>query len=459
VTRSTALTILVLALVLRLGYLGIVIPHTESLYMPDSRLYEKLADDMIVSAGFNRQTLAGFIAETERAPLYVVYLAAFRTFLGTSPIWPVLGQCALDSLTCLLIGLLAAQFHRDLALLAGLLAACNLNFIAHAALILPDSLFLVPFTAHLLMMARFIRRPTTRDALWAGAFSAVALLTRSLLLYFVPLLLATVLIAAWHHKVGLKAMGWVVVACFVPLVVLVGPLMVRNAAAYGHFSLTSQGGTHSLYWVVPLAREFSRGIPFTQTQDEMRRRLELQYRQQGQQGQPQNPFESSRQHMEVALGALREMGFGELVQAWGAGVMVNLFVPSLSSVPLVSNIERPRFYEVSGKTSLEKVWNFLSHPGNTAYLAWMIPAIVVTIVVRGVQVWGLLCRDGRRLIVSGALLYLVVVGFYILAITGPVVGVKYRLPLEPILTVFAAAGALCVFRSMRGSPVPVPERT
>ena len=154
--------------------------------------------------------------------------------------------------------------------------------------------------------------------------------------------------------------------------------------------------------------------------------------------------------MEVALGALQEMSVGELVRAWGAGAMINLFVPSLSSVPLISNIERPRFYEVSGKTPLEKVWNFLSHPANTAYLGWMIPAIALTVMFRGVQMWGLLCREGRCLIADGALLYLVVVGIYVLAVTGPVVGVKYRLPLEPLLIVLTAAGLHCLFRGARG---------
>lgn len=449
-TRSAALTILALALLLRLGYFGIGVPDTDSLYMPDSRLYETLADAMVASGGFNRQTLTGFVAETERAPLYVAYLAVFRAFLGTNPIWPVLGQCVLDALTCLLIGYLAAQFHRDLALIAGLLAACNLNLIVHAGLILADSLFLLPFTAHLVMMVRFIQRPTAWDALWAGLFFALALLTRSVLLYFAPVLPAAVLIVAWRHDVGWERLGRAVAACLLPLLVLVGPLLIRNANAYGHFSFTSQGGTHALYWVVPLAREFALGVPFAQTQDEMRRRVEIQYQQQGLPGQPPNPFEASRQHMNVAQRALQEMSIGELTWAWGAGALINLTAPSLSSVPLISRMERPRFYEVSGRTPLEKVWNFLSRDGVSTYLAWMIPAIALTVAVRGVQVWGIFCRVGRRLIAGDALLYLLAVGLYILAITGPVVGVKYRLPLEPMLVVLAAAGLHSLFSGTRG---------
>ncbi len=452
-TRSTALTILVLALLLRLAYFGIGIPDTESLYMPDSRLYETLADDMAASGGFNRQTLTGFVAETERAPLYVAYLAAFRTFMGTSPIWPVLGQCVLDSLTCLLIGYLAAQFHRDLFMIAGLLAACNLNLIVHAELILADSLFLLPFTAHLVMMVRFVQRPTAWAAFWAGVFFAVALLTRSVLFYFAPVLPAAIVIISWRRDVGRERLGRAVVACLVPLIVLVGPLLIRNAGEYGHFSLTSQGGTHALYWVVPLAREFALGVPFAQTQDEMRRRVELQYQQQGLPGQPRNPFEVSRQHMEVAQRALQEMSIGELTWAWGAGAMINLTAPSLSSVPLISRMERPRFYEASGRTPMEKVWNFLRRAGGSSYLAWMIPAIVLTLAVRGVQAWGIFCRAGRRLIAGDALLYLLAVGLYILAITGPVVGVKYRLPLEPMLVVLAAAGLHCLFSGARGRSV------
>jgi hypothetical protein len=443
------LTIFGVALLLRVAYLALVLGNPASLYAPDSALYEDLAKAFLASGGFNRQASEGYVPETERVPGYILFLAGVRAITGDSPLWPLLGQGVLDALTCLVVGLLAAQFGRNLFLIAGLLTACNLNLIAHSAMVLPESLFLLLFAAHLFMMVRFIQRPSLSDAFLAGVCFALALLTRSVLLFWAPAVLATVALAAWYRRVGVKLLGQSVGACLVPLVLCVGPLLVRNADAYGHFGLTSQGGTHSLFWVVPLAREFSRGVPFSRSQEEMRERLDRHLRQHDLDDMPQNPFERSRYLMEVAQGALREMSVGELARAWGAGAMINLFAPSLSSVPPVSTMERLRFYETPGRTPLDKVVNFLRGAKHWPYVFLMVGAGALTVAFRLVQGVGGVHLFRHRPDMIGPLLYLSAVFVYILVVTGPVVGVKYRLPLEPLLILLTAAGLHHLFRRAR----------
>jgi hypothetical protein len=47
--------------------------------------------------------------------------------------------------------------------------------------------------------------------------------------------------------------------------------------------------------------------------------------------------------------------------------------------------------------------------------------------------------------------YLVAVGLYFVLITGPVTGVKYRLELEPFLTLLLASGCVALLRRVRGA--------
>ncbi len=61
-------------------------------------------------------------------------------------------------------------------------------------------------------------------------------------------------------------------------------------------------------------------------------------------------------------------------------------------------------------------------------------------ILRGAE-FAAMARIGRTLAIGPALFLLVVAG-YILAVTGPVAGVKYRLPIEPTLTVFLAPALL-----------------
>lgn len=446
-TRTACVVLFVFALSLRLGYL-LAVPDTSGFYAPDSQLYESLAEDLIDSGGFNRRAAVGFVAETERVPFYIGYLALFRLVFGSEPIWPLLGQCLIDAATCVAIALLAGQLWREVGVIAGLLGACNLNLIVHSAMILPESLFLLCFTTHLLFMIRFMRQPGLINGALAAGFFALALLTRTITMYFLPLLLITVLLVPILQGLRWPRVAQILLACLIPLALLVGPLLARNTAAYGHAALTSQGGTHSLYWVVPLAREFARGIPFEQSQEELRTRVQRRLEQQSRVELPENPFERSGVLMDVARGALLEMSLGELVHAWGAGVVINLFAPSWSAVPYVSNLERPRFYETAGNTPFEKVWNFLGDEKSHDYLLWVAPAILLTVILRALCFWGIISAITRRLVNRKALLYLAAVCIYLLAITGPVVGVKYRLPLEPVLTIFTAVGLVCLFPAL-----------
>jgi hypothetical protein len=451
-TQPTILIVFFLSLALRLTYFGYVGQEQMNLYAPDSRVYNSLADDMLMSNGFNRRvgTDGIFIPETERVPVYVAYLAGIRAVFGRSPVWPAMGQCLFDAITCVGIGMLAARFRADLFLLAGVCAAFNLNLIVHSTMILSDSLFLLPFTLMLLCTVRFIQKPMLSDALLAGCFTALALLTRSMLLYFVPVLLLVVVLAARRHAAGASSTVRYVAACALPLVILVGPLIQRNYSAYGHFSLVSQGGGHVLFWVVPLAREFSRGVPFARTQDEMRQSLASYLSARGLEKPLDNPFESSDLHMRVATQALRDMSMGELALAWAVGAGINLFAPSVASVPFVSQMDRPRFYGTPGNSPVGKIWNVLRESKGVSYLAWIIPAGLFTVLIRFLQAWGTLRLARNQAGGTGPLLYLLVVAVYVLAITGPLVGVKYRLPLEPILVVLTAAAIQSLLMSRWG---------
>jgi len=49
-------------------------------------------------------------------------------------------------------------------------------------------------------------------------------------------------------------------------------------------------------------------------------------------------------------------------------------------------------------------------------------------------------RSGR--LRAGPSLYMLASAAYVLAVTGPITGVKYRIPLEPCLDIFLAAGVI-----------------
>lgn len=439
--RRDAFIVFCAALVVRLIYLALVVHDPQNFMMPDSILFTHLADGIIQSGGYNRLVDGGeLIVETERVPIYPLYLSVFYVLAGHDPLWPILGQIAIDALTCVFVGLLAHQLDRRLLLLAGLLAAVNLNMVVHSSLILTDSLFLFFLATHLYFTVRYFLAPAARSAVLSGVFYSLALLTRPMMFYFFALLLLAIALTAWRRENSIRQALRHAGLTFLAATFLTVPMLARNFHEFGHIGLVSQQGTHALNWVVPLAREFTLGAAFTKSQEEMGIRLHQQLAKRGMDSLPANPFESSELHLQVAREALLELGTWRLFQAWATGAAINLFSPSITSTPLINRMERPRFYQTSGSTITDKAWNFLTGADNLVFLSLMIPALLTVLIFRSVQLVGFVSVVRQWQLPAAPFLYMLLMSLYVLAVTGPVVGVKYRLPLEPFLVLLTAIG-------------------
>jgi len=450
------LLVLLTALLIRLAYLAFVYHGGDSLRAPDSPIYEGYAQKLLegcAGAACDPAYLA------ERMPGYPLFLAAIRTVAGPNPVWPVFVQMLIDAGTCALVAWLAALLDRRLALPAGLLAAVNLNMIASAGQILTDTLFLLPFTASLIATVSYLEAPSAPRAFAAGLLLGLALLVRSTVMFFPPLLLAALAIAAWRHRVpAARAAAHIVVAA-AATVLCVSPVLVRNVATHGRLALVSQGGTHAIGWVVPAAREFVLGIPFEEGQRQMRAELDAQVAADHLPRLPDDPFAASDEMEKAAGKALRQLGVMGLAEAWLAGAMINIDAPALVSVPPVARLERPHFYEAPGTNAIDKVWAFGRRAAGSTFFWLMVPALAWIAVSRALELGGLFAMGRSGGLPLGPSLYLLAVALYFLAVTGPVTGVKYRLPIEPLLILLLAESGVWIAarrRARAARPRPSP---
>ena len=139
-----------------------------------------------------------------------------------------------------------------------------------------------------------------------------------------------------------------------------------------------------------------------------------------------------------------------------AGAAINPFTPSIIAAPKIRAMDRPDFYDTQGETVVERIWLLLSGTRNLPFTALVVLAVLLTVILRGAE-FAAMARIGRTLAIGPALFLLVVAG-YILAVTGPVAGVKYRLPIEPTLTVFLATALLWAVDAWRRRRLPrAPE--
>ncbi len=124
------------AFVVRISYIA-VFTSNEQLVMEDQYLYLSMAQ-VIREHGIWTST-------TERVPGYPIFINLLYDLTGNNTIYIPLLQAAIDSVTCVIIGLLANKVIKQGCLLSGYASAVNLNMIVLSGMVLNDSLFLFFF--------------------------------------------------------------------------------------------------------------------------------------------------------------------------------------------------------------------------------------------------------------------------------------------------------------------------
>lgn len=441
-TRSRALwLVFAAALLVRLAYtLGLYATMgAEALLVQDSPLYLQLGQFFVSHGDFVRETgIAGsFAPETERMPLYVIWLALHQFVSGLSaPLFPALSQGVLDAFACVLIARTAMLLDPRLLLPAGLFAACNPTQIVVGAMILTDSLFFFFICLMLYAAVQWLRQPAWRWALLLGLALGLGVSTRVMLLPAVVALAVLLPLAAiWLRRFRLAAIAHV--AAFVAIcAVLQAPILARNISHYGTAQLTSQGGAFALLWVAPLVLEAADGTPHGEGARIMRAR----YQRDIGGTEPENPFERSSLMSATARRAISDLGVGATVKAWLIGGAINLFSPAVILAPPVSTLPRTGFYDVAGDGKVAKLSAFLFNNDNPTYAWVLLLSLLALLAARAAQIcglgYGLLGQASReaRLILALLMLW----ALYILVINGPIASPKYRLPIEPLSAICAA---------------------
>jgi 4-amino-4-deoxy-L-arabinose transferase-like glycosyltransferase len=410
-------------------------------FAEDSSVYWNGAKAWIDSGYFSRVSSDGFVAETERVPLYHLFLIPFRWVFGEALAPVLLVQSIIDSLTCVLIAKICATLSWQIGLMAGLLAALWPNFIIHSQFIFSETLFVFLFTGFLYCIVRFVRTGRWSELAYAGTICGLAILTRPAAL-LVPLLAALIVpFVAWRLRGRwLPGIGAALAMVMATLLVL-SPLLLRNANNFGTLQLTSQSGTHFLNWVIGYAVGLAQGKSFSQASLEIQSRLHAKLERDGRKKlKNMGPFEGSSAQMEHAALELRQISLTTLTRAWVSGAIINLASPAIIIDPRIRRFNQRSLINTSGQHLMDRIFAFLN--GNDSRFVYSaILGIIMSGVSCSLQFAGMIImlRTHFWPAIFGCLLIA-----YFLLINGPVGAPKYRLPFEPILITFQATALFSI---------------
>ena len=414
-----------LALLARISY-AIFFVETEYLLSEDQLGYIQLAQQFSESS---------FLEVTsERVLGYPLFISFIYAVFGES-LWNIVSvQILLDSISCVVIALMAKSLFNKGFWIAGVLSAINLNMIILSIMILTDTLFLFLFVLFLFSLFQYIKNKKIMWFFILVILISLATLVRPSSYYLLPILLIGLVgWRLWQRDAILK-IGALATIYLTVVTVLLGGIHQRNYQRYGSTALVYQTGTHILGWVVPATYQYSGQGSYQQGQQLARERLASTLQHDQLEVLSTNPFESSFYLTNVGKEILFEFGFIKILKAWSVGSVVNLLAPSVAFSPALRAMEHPSFYETEGNGIVEKLFNYIKNSDGFLYLSILAIGTVISVIFTILALIG-----AFKMILTLPSIIVTVLIFlvgYFFAITGPIIGVKYRLPIEPILILF-----------------------
>ena len=431
---KSCLIIFLIAVAARFSYAFFFI-RPEYLLLEDQGQYIKLALEF---------PKTGFLGITpERVPGYPLFLSLLYSIFEENNQYIIAVQAIIDSISCILIGLLSQLIFSRGLLISGIISALNLNMIILSATILTDTLFLFLFIIFLLSLVKYLQKETWLWLFLSILFLSIATLVRPVSYYLLPVLfIGLVAWRVWQRDSVIK-ISMILVLCVSIVASILGGIQHRNYTKYNAAALASDTGTHLLGWVVPATYQYSGMGTYQEGQLLAREKFNLAQKRDDLSSLPSNPFDASVYQSNIGKEILLEFGFFRIVKAWTVGSIINLLAPSAAYAPIVRNMEHhPSFYKTQGKNGIDKLYNYVNDSNGFLYLSILTIGTLVSTLFLFLSIIGFIkiilssYRKEKNAIPLRIIITLLALAGYFLAITGPIIGVKYRLPIEPILTIF-----------------------
>lgn len=441
-TRSTIamLAIMLLSLTVKLALWSDTASSAPALFLGhDSPSYYQPAEALLQSGRLAISPELSDIPLTLRTPGYPLYIATCYLLLGEHSQTIILLQLLMSILTIALIFALGRKlWGRKTAVLAGLLLAFDVTTTAYSLLVLTETLFTLFITAMLLAGALFIQTKRIRWAVMTGLTLAGTILVRPVSYYLiVPLLIGALvwsLVLRWNRA----RLASMMVALVLPFATLVGGWQLRNYITTGHAYVSQIQGINMLFFRGASVVALRDGIDLDQARtavggDEfgILRDRAILHPEQG------LSIEWERQGLDIILS-----NPAEFLRVWLRGT-TNIFVGP-GDGDLARFLDTPHqgdgplgdLLRLSPSEYLDR-WVLARNPIPFLVFAFALGYLVVVYV--GVGRWFWRAFQAREMVIEylylwGVFLYLVVVS------AGPEAYYRFRVPLMPILVLFAAQG-------------------
>jgi hypothetical protein len=415
-----------------------------ALLKDDAASYHDSARALLETGTFSVSPHPPLYPQVYRTPGYPSFLAAVYAVAGERPAAAVLVQLFLSVATIALAYLLArGLWGARVALLAAALLALDVSSLLFSLLPLTETLFTFLLVAALACGAALLTRPERRRwALGLGLLLATCTLVRPAAYYLALPVAVGVLVHALRAGWGARAAAWTLALLLLPYCAVIGGWRYRNHRLSGNSAFTQVDATVLLLFrgSAIVARRDGIGMA------EARARVEAAY-----DVRPDDPRTTRDNERWRRAGiALIRQNPGIYARVVASGVLQTLLVPGgLTLGRTDSPAPEPGWRdEARGGGAVATLRERLARRGPLYSATFALDALLVVATLLAAA-YGLARLAARRRI-SVVDVYLLGVVLYLLLVhAGPTAGVRTRVPIAPVLALYAARGVAAVLARRR----------
>lgn len=411
--------IFILAFFVRFCNLTFLDPNIENYLIEDQKFY------------WNWSLKGAYLPWNELSPLLLMermpgsfWFYSFLQWLTNDNLFYVLIlQSILDSLTCVIIFLCAGLLNRRYQLYTGLFAAFSPLMIIISSQILSDTIFLFTFTLSLYFLLKYKSSSESKkyiylSGLLLGISTFVRAATFPLIFLSLPIIFLTLIINGNNYRKSF-------VSLCIFFIIAISPISSRwidNIVEYDTYSLTSQGGSHMAYWMVPGVLSVSKGID----RDSSVNIVNLKIEELG--GLTNEPFKDSEKRVNIAIDILKKESFYYISYAWLRSSIINI----ISSPILIDFRTRTLLHPSLAQEGSITKWikTLISKNEYSPYLVVLLLSMIFSLFSVFTLVLGYFYFIRENLYIS---LISIIIIIYFCLITGPTISPKYCLPYLPVL--------------------------
>ncbi len=430
----------------------------------DSGTYIRPAKALLETGHFSPSVSRAPEPEINRTPGYPLLIAAVFTLFGERPLLLSALGALFSTVTLLLLSRLTMRlFGGGEAVVAALLLSLDFGSFYCALDVLTDTTFTCLLLLGLVLLVEAFEASSSILAGASGLAFAVATHVRPISFYLLPVLTAVLLVARWRHGGG-RAVRFAG-AFALPCILLVGGWVVRNGLRAGTWLFSPIARSELLFYRGAKVLSLATGASYPEVQERLGNR-ERWWREGG--AEREEEIFGSRSYAELYPKTSR-LPLAELEARWGhqalaifrrypAGTLLMVAEGAalllLAPPPLIFSVHYGLFSASPRVVSLYERQDLLPFVATLArespilavasFLTVVYLALVVFLAMRGLFRANLSAHRPGHAAILTALLYLLAVS------SGPQANDdRFRLPLMPLLCLYAGAG----LRIRRVSPI------